>query len=68
MDPGIFDEVIFVVQYTRPNRAEGGPVETRHFEDYSEALRVADRVKKDPEVTSVQVWRQHTTIERYRLH
>jgi len=68
VDPGIWYETQYIVQYTRPNKAEGGPIETRHFDNYMAAMKHADNMRSDSEVKQVQVWRQETKMERVRLH
>lgn len=68
MQAGTFEQTMYIVQYTRADRAEGGPIETRHFVDTMSALQHADYIKTDPAVSNIQVWKQESKIKRSRIH
>ena len=55
------------VQYTDPNRSEGGSTVVRSENTQEAAFKLADRLRADPELSGVSITKQVSVITRERI-
>lgn len=60
-------EVLYIIQWTEPNKAEGGPTVTRHADNLTEAYKIFDRAMQDPEAQRPSLIKQTSVITKERI-
>lgn len=53
--------VLYLLQYSEPERAEGGPLVVRHFDTLEDAQKAFDRVMRNSEQHSPSIVKVTTT-------
>jgi hypothetical protein len=67
MQQGKFHIVEFLVEYNDPSKSEGGPITVRTEDTIQGAHKLVDRLKANPEISGVQLYKQVTNIDRRKL-
>ena len=67
MQEGTFSDTIYIITWTEPYRAEGGPIVTRHAKTPEEADKIWQRAMDGPDQHGPTVHRQTSLITRERI-